>query len=119
MSEVVMAYLKGFSHGLMAGMVLGVMVAPRRGSETRAAIELNYRRARRTAERAVAGAQSGWQTAQPALALAGRAAEAAGRMVQPVVQSAGDRIAQRTSRPGFSAAPSSPFDAVDSPEEGR
>lgn len=93
-----MAYFKGLSHGLMVGVVLGVMVAPRRGSETRAAIELSYRRTRRTAERAVAGTQAAWQTAQPAIAVAGRAAGVAGRMVQPVVHTAGARLAQRNTR---------------------
>ncbi len=90
-----MGYLKGFSHGMVVGVTIGVLVAPRRGSDTRSAVQLSYLRSRQSAARAVAGARSGWRTAQPALRVVARAADSAGRMVQPVVRTAGGRLAER------------------------
>jgi gas vesicle protein len=95
-----MGYLKGFSHGIMVGAVVGVLLAPRRGRDTREALEITYHRTRRRAERAAEGLSSGWQSAQPALRMVARAADSAGRMVQPVVRTAGDRISERSARVG-------------------
>ncbi|MHB1575525.1 MAG: hypothetical protein ACYCX9_03290 [Candidatus Dormibacteria bacterium] len=93
-----MGYVKGFAHGIMAGAVIGVLVAPRPGRDTRVALETTYHRSRRSVERAVDGVQSGWRTAQPALRMVAKAADSAGKMVQPVVRTAGDRLSEHSVR---------------------
>ncbi len=89
-----MGYLKGFSHGVMAGAVIGVLIAPRPGRDTRMAIETTYHRSRHRAERVANGVASGWRTVQPALRVVADAADSAGRMVQPVVHTARHRLAE-------------------------
>ncbi len=95
-----MGYVKGFAHGIMAGAVIGVLVAPRPGRDTRVALETTYHRSRHSVERAVEELQSGWRTAQPAVRLVAKAADSAGRMVQPVVRTAGTRLSERSGRVG-------------------
>jgi hypothetical protein len=115
-----MAYLKGFGHGLAAGVVVGVLVAPRPGRETRAALVRNYRLTRATIEHVVATGEQGWQTARPAAQVAGRAAANVGRVVQPAAWTAGRRLmelAGRRDRDGAATGRPDPFFApVSGPE---
>ncbi|MHB1526444.1 MAG: YtxH domain-containing protein [Candidatus Dormibacteria bacterium] len=95
-----MAYFKGFGHGLAAGMVLGVLIAPRPGRETRHLISATCRRARTTTERAVDTAQRSWQVAQPAVQLARQTAVRMTQAAQPVARAAGGRLADLAGRSG-------------------
>ncbi len=103
-----MGYLKGFGHGLVAGVVVGVLVAPRPGRETRALIQAKYLKTRRTTRGMVTKAQSGWNAAQPAISVARQVAGSAGRAVEPLGKSAGLKVAELTGRTR-SETPSGPF----------
>jgi len=115
-----MAYLKGFGHGLAAGVVVGVLVAPRPGRETRAALVRNYRRTRATIEQMVTTGEQGWQAARPAAQVAGRVAANVGKVVQPAAWTAGRRLmelAGRGDRNGAAPGRAAPFFAPVPPPE--
>ncbi|HVD03447.1 MAG TPA: YtxH domain-containing protein [Candidatus Dormibacteraeota bacterium] len=112
-----MGYLKGFGHGIVVGAVVGVLLAPRPGRETRALLEANYRRTKRTSQGIVTRAQSGWLAAQPALSVAKQVAGTAGRAVEPLGKSAGLKFGELTGR-SRPQAPSGPFFATSSSVNG-
>jgi len=94
-----MAYFKGFAHGLAAGTVLGILVAPRPGRETRHVIAATYHRARTTTEQAIDTAQRSWQAAQPAVQMARHTAVRMSQVAQPMARAAGSRLAELAGRP--------------------
>ncbi len=103
-----MAYFKGFGHGLAAGVVLGVLIAPRPGRETRRAIATTYRQARSTTEQAVDTAQRSWRAAQPAVQMARQTAARVTEVAQPMARAAGGRLAELAGR-GNGAPDPQPF----------
>jgi gas vesicle protein len=105
-----MAYLKGFGHGLAAGVVVGMLVAPRPGRETRSDLVRKYRRARATIEQVAETTQRGWQTARPAAQAAGRAAASISKAMGPAARTARDRLGELAGRnDGALAGRPSPF----------
>jgi len=105
-----MAYLKGFWHGLAAGIVLGILVAPRPGRETRSALVRKYRRARAAIEQVSETTQQGWQTARPAAQTAGRAAASVSKAMGPAARTARNRLGELAGRnDGALARRPSPF----------
>lgn len=114
-----MAYFKGFGHGLAAGMVLGVLIAPRPGRETRHAISATCHRARTTTEQAVDTAQRGWQAAQPAVHLARQTAVRMTHAAQPVARAASSRLAELAGRAESRPDPQPFFAPVADPSAAR
>lgn len=114
-----MAYFKGFGHGLAAGLVLGILIAPRPGIETRRAITSSYHRARSTTEHAVDTAQRSWRAAQPAVQLARQTAARVTQVAQPMARAAGGRLAELASRGNGAADPQPFFAPVADPSEDR
>ncbi|MGH7608947.1 MAG: hypothetical protein ACREOD_03230 [Candidatus Dormibacteria bacterium] len=98
-------YVKGFTHGLMVGMALGVLTAPAPGPETRDRLR---RRAQGTVEmsRQVSRTvRQGWRSAQPVLDRAAQTASGMARVVQPVAQEAGGRFVELVGRGERNSAP--------------
>lgn len=105
-----MAYLRGFRHGVVSGLVLGVLIAPRSGAESRRQLASAYQRGRRTAEGAIGRAQSGWSSAQPAVGAAIAVARRSAGMARPALRGASGPLVQivghRSSpEPFFAPAP--------------
>lgn len=104
-----MAYLRGFRHGVVTGLVVGVLVAPRSGADSRRQLAGAYRRGRRTAEDAMGRAQTGWASAQPAVAAAVGVARRTAKMAAPALRGASGPVGQivgrrQTSEPFFAPA---------------
>lgn len=93
-----MSSLRGFRDGVAVGLVVGFLVAPRRGSETRARLSATVQRTEAQARRLSFRAQRGWHTARPALERAGEVAGGLVRTVQPVAQGAGGRLGEIVSQ---------------------
>ncbi len=83
-----MAYVRGLRHGLAAGVVVGLLVAPRSGPETRRILGAAYAQARSRADQTSAGIRRGWQRAQPAILMARQAGGLAGRVASPAARGA-------------------------------
>jgi len=100
-----MAYLRGFVHGAVCGMVAGALVAPRPGRETRSRLEATARRWTGRGQRVAAGTEAGWRRAEPVLRAAAHGMGDLAHTAQPMVERAAQRVVELAHR-------GEPIDAV-------
>ncbi len=95
-----MAYWRGLVHGTICGIVVGVLVAPRSGRETRVQLERSARRWTGRGQRVAAGTESAWRQAEPVVRAAAKGMGGLAHTAHPLVERAAQRVAEIAARRG-------------------
>ena len=95
-----MGYVRGLVHGTVAGAVIGILVAPGAGTETRRQLRERVERWSGRRQRVTTGLHDTWTRTQPTVRTAFQTAEEVAGVVQPLVESATHRFIDLLGRSG-------------------
>jgi len=93
-----MAYLRGMLHGVVGGAVIGALLAPRSGVESRRRLGAARRRWTRRGQLVAAGTESGWRRAEPVVRAAAEGMGGAVHAAEPVARRAARLLVELSRR---------------------